>query len=179
MKSTLRKIGHRLSFHPAQTDCLPAHSRESIAGPSSSTPTPHSVDELDQPAPAIPSSPGPISKGKNLGATVLCEPASPVVAISDVVLLHGVTGNAYDTWLHRPSGIHWPSMLLGSDLPTSRIIAWGYDADVSTFWGHASQNRLREHAVNLVADLACLRSETNSVRLLPSLGGFLHVPDLH
>ena len=57
----------------------------------------------------------------------------------------------------------WPKTLLPEKLPKARVLAFGYDADVVNFWSPAGQNRIGDHAQNLVANLADLRDETDTV----------------
>lgn len=57
----------------------------------------------------------------------------------------------------------WPQSLLADDLPTARISSFGYDASVAKWVDQASQNRIGDHAINLVHDLASLRSKTKTV----------------
>lgn len=77
-----------------------------------------------------------------------------------------------------PDSMFWPRALLPDVVPNARIFTWGYDADVDGFLSPASQNRIHEHAGNLLVDLSNLRS-TNSDRLIPlifvvhSLGGIV------
>ncbi|OIW33576.1 hypothetical protein CONLIGDRAFT_184066 [Coniochaeta ligniaria NRRL 30616] len=124
------------------------------------------------------SEPPVITKGRNLGINVLHIPAIQPEFQVDIVFIHGLTGNSYDTWLHRESGVHWPRDLLKHDVPNARILSWGYDADVASFWGHASNNHLAEHARNLLGDLVRLRVDTDSERravlfVVHSLGGLV------
>ena len=98
-----------------------------------------------------------------LAIKVFHESAAPPDLQIDIVFIHGLTGSSYNTWCDPESGVHWPRDLLKTDIPEARIICWGYDADVTSFWGHASKNRLSEHAQNLLGDLARLREDTNSV----------------
>jgi hypothetical protein len=79
--------------------------------------------------------------------------------VVDIVFIHGLTGNAFNTWNHQRNGVHWPSKLLGKDIPEARIFTFGYDADVASFWGGASKNRLASHAANLVRALASERKD--------------------
>jgi len=104
-----------------------------------------------------------IGEGRNLGINILHVPATDICTLVDIVFIHGLTGNSYNTWLHRQSGVHWPRDLVKHDIPNARVLSWGYDADVASFWGHASSNQLAEHARNLLGDLTRLRVETNSV----------------
>ena len=120
-------------------------------------------------------SPSPITKGQNYGIQILHDGANACV---DVVFVHGLTGNAYNTWLHKETGIHWPSALLGQDLPDTRILSFGYDADIVNFWNPASNSRLSSHAEDLVGDLVRERegTDTESRQILfvaHSLGGLV------
>ncbi|KAK8084091.1 hypothetical protein PG996_002872 [Apiospora saccharicola] len=47
----------------------------------------------------------------------------------DIVAIHGITGDAYDTW-KAPSGELWLKDFLPEDLPGARVYSYGYDADV-------------------------------------------------
>jgi hypothetical protein len=100
--------------------------------------------------------------GQTYGLRVLHEPPNPIV---DIVFIHGLTGDSYDTWLERKSGIYWPKGLLCKDVPDARIMAFGYDADVTKILGPVSQNRLADHAGSLLADLANTRDKEESVRI--------------
>jgi hypothetical protein len=85
--------------------------------------------------------------------------------IADVVFVHGLTGKSHDTWLHQPTNTHWPSNLLPADIQNVRVLGFGYDADVASFWGGVGLNKLHEHAENMIGQLSGLREETNSVYL--------------
>jgi len=104
-----------------------------------------------------------ISKGKNLKLHVLRTPPTTCDNVVDVIFIHGITGNAYNTWRHASSGTHWPSELLPKDIPNARIMAWGYDASVISIWGHAGGNRLADHSKNLIGDVVRLREDTHTV----------------
>lgn len=47
----------------------------------------------------------------------------------DIVAIHGITGDAYNTWTHD-NGKLWLSDFLNDDLPGARIFSYGYDASV-------------------------------------------------
>ena len=122
-----------------------------------------------------PSPSAPIGKGQNYGIQVLHSGSGACV---DIVFVHGLTGNAYDTWLHKETGIHWPSGLLGQDLPDTRIMSFGYDADVVNLWNPASKSRLSSHGENLVGDLVRERERTDTetrkiLFVAHSLGGLV------
>ena len=94
------------------------------------------------------------------GLRVLYQPPSPLV---DIIFVHGLTGDSYNTWLQPTSRIYWPVQLLSKDISDARIMTFGYDADVTKFLGPVGQNNLRDHASNLIAELAARRAEDNSV----------------
>ncbi|KAI0151627.1 hypothetical protein GGR57DRAFT_470905 [Xylariaceae sp. FL1272] len=95
----------------------------------------------------------------------------------DIIFVHGLTGDSHRTWLH-PSGIYWPTDLLSQDIPTARILSFGYDADVAKVAGAVGQGNLRNHASTLVAEYAALRAEDAAqsralVLVAHSLGGLV------
>jgi hypothetical protein len=77
--------------------------------------------------------------------------------------VHGLTGGFSSTWTDKKTNTLWPKTLLSKDIPNARILALGYDADVVNFWVPASQNRVREHAVNFNNALCDLRDATRTV----------------
>lgn len=87
----------------------------------------------------------PIGEGQNYGVKVLYDRG--IEATVDIVFVHGLTGNAYKTWLHKDTRVHWPSELLWQDIPDARILSFGYDADIVNFWNPASNSRLSNHMV--------------------------------
>lgn len=157
---------------PCGNHSLPA------AQPQVATHLSHGTDDLTATAPH---SEGPsltIGEGQNYGVRVLFDSGNS--ACVDIVFIHGLTGDAYNTWLHKETGIHWPSKLLGQDIPDSRILSFGYDADVVNILGGgpASNSRLSNHAESLVGKLvrARERSETETRKIIfvaHSLGGLV------
>jgi pimeloyl-ACP methyl ester carboxylesterase len=126
----------------------------------------------------VPPGIGPILKGTNIGLTTLYEPEDASKAAVDIVFVHGLMGNAFDTWYDEGGMMHWPSTLLKDDIKTARILAFGYDADVASFWGGAAQNRISNHASNMIGHIVGLREETDSgkrkiIFVVHSLGGLV------
>ncbi|KAA6412091.1 MAG: hypothetical protein FRX48_04241 [Lasallia pustulata] len=112
------------------------------------------------------------------GVGVLHEPSNPPAAVVDIVFVHGLTGEPAKTWLHTASGMYWPTTLLSRDVPNSRILSFGYDADVVNFWNPTSQNRIGNHAVNMLGDLTRLREKSDTgnrkvIFVTHSLGGLV------
>lgn len=80
----------------------------------------------------------------------------------DIVVVHGLTGNVYNTWYCEDSDTHWPTDLLKEDFPDARVCAFAYDADVTHLFAPSSTNRLADHAENLLGELVRLREETDT-----------------
>lgn len=47
----------------------------------------------------------------------------------DIVAVHGITGDAYDTWTHK-NGKLWLRDFIPEDFPGARVFSFGYDAEV-------------------------------------------------
>jgi hypothetical protein len=100
---------------------------------------------------------------ETLGLRAIDRTSNGQNAIVDIILVHGLTGNSHGTWTDPGTGVHWPSKLLPQDIPDARIFCFGYDADVTSFLGHASRNRLTEHAKSLMGDVVREREDTDTV----------------
>jgi len=74
-----------------------------------------------------------------------------------------LTGGQTTTWTAEGSKASWPELLLSEDIPEARILAFGYDADVVKLLGQSSQNKIRQHANNLLSDLADMRFASGTV----------------
>lgn len=93
-----------------------------------------------------------------------------------MIFLHGLTGHREKTWTAEGEADPWPKSLLPKDLPTARIITYGYDADILHLTRVAGQNTVREHAKTLVNDLSALRTDTAGrpiIFVVHSLGGLV------
>ena len=80
------------------------------------------------------------------------------------MFVHGLTGSSSNTWSHENAKTYWPIDFLSKDVPNSRIISSGYDADVVNFRSPVSQNRIGSHARNLSGGLAHLRGRSDTVK---------------
>jgi len=88
----------------------------------------------------------------------------PANAISpSIVFIHGLTGDRDKTWTAQEASEPWPKTILPSKLPTARILTFGYDAYVSDWRGVVSQNRIANHAWNLLTSLATYREDDDTV----------------
>lgn len=77
-----------------------------------------------------------------------------------VVLIHGLNGHPHDTWTTKKPEVFWPEQLLPHNLKKeqARVLVYGYDADVTSFMGGTSKDKIHNHAENLVAKLYANRS---------------------
>lgn len=72
----------------------------------------------------------------------------------DVVAIHGLGGDAYETWMHN-NGKMWLRDFLPVDIPGARIFIYGYD---STFVFSRETSTLREYARALLEDIRSKRT---------------------
>jgi protein SERAC1 len=98
-------------------------------------------------------------------------------ATIDICFIHGLTGDHDRTWTANTQHQPWPKTLLAPELNSARILTYGYDAYVIGK-GTSSQNRLTDHAQNLVNDLTTNRwlhgaSTRPIVFVAHSLGGIV------
>jgi hypothetical protein len=92
-----------------------------------------------------------IGENDSLGIKILYNPPR---ANLDVVFVHGLTGSAYSTWLHKGNGTHWPRDLIKDDIKDARVMTFGYDADVARFWHQTAQDGISGYANDLLGKLA-------------------------
>ncbi|KAI9823464.1 MAG: hypothetical protein M1832_002475 [Thelocarpon impressellum] len=108
---------------------------------------------------------------------VVSEGEAPVDA--DLILVHGLRGHRLHTWTEK--GVFWPGDILPGKLAHTRIMTWGYDADVMTFFpggGNTSQSSIFQHAKSLLEDIQDERAEQDErerpvIFLAHSLGGLV------
>ena len=71
----------------------------------------------------------------------------------------------------------WPTDLLSQDLPSARVLRFGYDADVTQFFDRIGQGTLHDHASALVGEVAASRDAGSLGRpiviVAHSLGGIV------
>ncbi|RYO93786.1 hypothetical protein DL763_004271 [Monosporascus cannonballus] len=104
------------------------------------------------------------------GIKLLHSPADPIV---DIVFVHGLTGDREKTWTARDGSEPWPKVLLPSELPPARVLTFGYDAYVADWREVVSQNRIGNHAWNLLTSLASYREDNDTVGTSQCLGGLV------
>lgn len=86
---------------------------------------------------------------------------------NSIVFIHGLKGHREKTWTARNNGAAvfepWPKTLLPSEIPTARILTFGYDANVTEWRNVVSQNRVRNHAWSLLTLFANYREKDETV----------------
>ncbi|EEP82570.1 predicted protein [Uncinocarpus reesii 1704] len=114
---------------------------------------------------------------RNFGLSEVYTSQNPAV---DVVLVHGLNGSPYETWATKKSDVFWPADLLPRTLAKEelRILTFGYDANVSSFTGGVSRDRMHNFAEHLAAHLFANRHLNGAVErpiifICHSLGGLI------
>ncbi|KAL2162945.1 hypothetical protein VTH06DRAFT_6781 [Thermothelomyces fergusii] len=87
---------------------------------------------------------------------------SPEHAAVDIVFVHGLTGDRERTWTARGAHEPWPKTLLPPELPTARILTFGYDANVIDWRGLGPRSRIGDHSWNLLSSLATYRDHDDA-----------------
>ena len=80
--------------------------------------------------------------------------------------MHGLTGHREKTWTAKGALSPWPQELLPTELPSARILTYGYDARVIDWRSIVSKNRVGDHANNLVSALTQYWEKDDTVRSL-------------
>lgn len=68
--------------------------------------------------------------------------------------VHGLNGDALETWTHKQSKVMWLRDLLPQELSNVRIMSYGYNAKFHNFTGHQD---LRNISMKLLCELSDLR----------------------
>jgi hypothetical protein len=61
-----------------------------------------------------------------------------LTVLRNVVFVHGLTGDREKTWTARGASEPWTKALLPSELPTARVLTFGYNAYVADWRGVVS-----------------------------------------
>jgi hypothetical protein len=93
-------------------------------------------------------------------------------AILDVLFIHGLTGDPFETWTAGPGNEYWPKWLCESFARVS-VYALGYPASIFEKWAKKQMN-LHERANNMLEQLASNGIGDKPIALVThSLGGIL------
>ncbi|KAF1995240.1 hypothetical protein P154DRAFT_445974 [Amniculicola lignicola CBS 123094] len=149
---------------------------ESIEGntAASSAVTPPIPQSLPQPE-RQPISQPPSKKIFPSGIKLLHDSGKSVI---DIIFVHGLTGDREETWKAENAFDSWPKTLLPSKVADARVLTFGYDAYVANWRGMVSENRIGNHAMNLLTAIATHRedNDTNTrpiIFVCHSLGGLV------
>ncbi|MCJ1309721.1 hypothetical protein MMC25_003381 [Agyrium rufum] len=108
---------------------------------------------------------------ESIGLIELSSPGAD--ATVDVVAVHGLQGDAYETWEHD-NGSLWLRDFLPQDLPLARIMTFGYDSTVAF---SKSVAKIEDKALGLLNRISSKRLNDGSpkpiVFICHSLGGIL------
>ncbi|RFU75465.1 hypothetical protein TARUN_6798 [Trichoderma arundinaceum] len=77
----------------------------------------------------------------------------------DIVFVTGIDGNAYGSWASRKSGVMWPRDFLIGDLPTARVLTYGYNTKLSNAMAHTFD----DFCTDFLAQLNLARSSDETV----------------
>jgi hypothetical protein len=66
----------------------------------------------------------------------------------DIILIHGLWGDSFKTWLHgnEERGVSWPAELPSQDFPSARNFGFGYDANVVSVFDRMGQGSSRDQS---------------------------------
>ena len=124
---------------------------------------------------------------------------------ASIIIVHGLFGHPKNTWTARTprntqnqiivdqstdrprkklkigpqelfDEIFWPRDLLPTEIPTARIITWGYDVRIESLLTETSKATVFQHAETLLVDLALLRQSPMAhpiIFVAHSLGGIV------
>jgi len=104
------------------------------------------------------------------------DPVGTVLAPSvDIVIVHGLNGDAVKSWTDSTTKAFWPKDFLPYDVPEARVLTFGYNADVA--FGNTTAD-IVDHAKDLLGSLIDKREEENETRrqiifIAHSLGGII------
>ncbi|KAI1179612.1 hypothetical protein F4777DRAFT_533292 [Nemania sp. FL0916] len=120
------------------------------------------------------------AEGKICGIKEVYRPTDREAEI-DIVAVHGLNGDALQTWTSRKNGICWlyDQNFLPRYIKNARILVWGYNSSFASLTGvDPSGNRIHHHAQTLIAQLSADRKLENMTEkpiifLCHSLGGLV------
>ena len=91
----------------------------------------------------------------------------------DIVAIHGLNGDAYETWTHHRSQKLWLRDMLPQDIPGARIYTYGYPSHL--FFSRSTAT-ISDYAMKLLANLNSIRAGKERrpiIFIAHSLGGIV------
>lgn len=79
----------------------------------------------------------------------------------DIIAVHGLNGDAYSTWTHKPDGTLWLRDLLPSFLPGCRVYTYSYPSQIFS----ESFARVHDFARGLLVEIRDLQEGSTTVQL--------------
>ncbi|PMD42291.1 hypothetical protein L207DRAFT_485775 [Hyaloscypha variabilis F] len=168
----MSKLFHRLKKNRAdRASNVPTTRVESSDGAFASASKPKREESATK-APAGSQRPRPAEKS---GLFELAKGKHDVETTIDVVAVHGLQGDLYQTWTHE-NGTMWLESILPDHIPYARIMTFGYNSRIA-FSSSAAQ--LEDKSIELINRLSMKRSSVENGSTRPivfvchSLGGIL------
>jgi hypothetical protein len=94
-------------------------------------------------------------------------------AAFDIVLIHGVTGDAYGTWVQlNHNDVVWPRDWLPNDVKRIRVLSVGFELFLSRWWGNALPLKERARSISGLLRMAGV-GKRPVIFLTHSFGGLL------
>jgi hypothetical protein len=82
-----------------------------------------------------------------------------------IIFVHGLSGDRERTWKAKGATVLWPRSLLPAEAPNSRVMTFGYEAEATLWQDVLSINRIQNHSMNLLTNVAKLREGDGTVRI--------------
>jgi len=111
-----------------------------------------------------------------MSLSIVSTPRGPTPSATiDIVAVHGLGGDAVNTWTHPKSKAFWLKDFLPRQVPDARIMTFGYNADAA--FGQSTAE-IMDHAKSLLASLVDKREEPEETNrplifIAHSLGGIV------
>jgi hypothetical protein len=80
-----------------------------------------------------------------------------------IIFVHGLTGDREETWTAKNAVAPWPQTLLPAQIPSARVLTFGYDAYVADWRGMVSTSRIGNHSMNLLTAVATYREKDDTI----------------
>ncbi|KAI0437710.1 ribonuclease-like protein p/mrp subunit [Xylaria telfairii] len=122
----------------------------------------------------------PIGDADNDGGPTLTEVYRGENPEIDIVAVHGINGDAFNTFSSKSNNRFWlgDDDMLPRDVKNSRIMTYRYPASVAKLLGGTSSDRILQHAHTMIAELVADRELENATErpiifVCHSLGGII------